>query len=167
MIIQSDSVLLNARRALLARLHDGNLGTLENTLKDLSKFSIPDKTIVCLASDNDTDIGVCIIDKGGHLGVYVKPECRGRKIGEQLVRNTLQKAKRTEQTCYASPGPKEYESLQFWKRLGIFVDEEESTVLHGSTDGYPCYSINSLRDGLRFSLRAQGFSAKHFLWNFF
>jgi GNAT superfamily N-acetyltransferase len=167
MIIQSDSVHLNARRALVAGLHAGELGTFESILKDLSKYSKKDKTVVCLATINTIDVGVCVMDGEGHIGIFVKPEYRGNRIGEKLVHATLEKSKRTHLTCYASIGNKEHESMQFWKRLNIFVDEHQSADLHGNTDGYPHYSINALRDSLRFSLIAQGFPSRHYLWNYF
>jgi GNAT superfamily N-acetyltransferase len=168
--IQSESSKLNAQRALDAKLHMGKSGVLLPMLQIAAKKSNKTPTI-SIATVEKEDIGVCLINRKGHLSVYVKPDYRGKGIGEELVNKTLDAVKRNKQTCYASVGANERKSMRFWNRMGIFVCFEEVRFGRIPYRDYGKFDMGKLRklfrDHLRSSLKKQGFTSDHFLWRYY
>lgn len=162
--VQANDARDNVIRAKLARLHAGLDGTLISTLENLARQGNQIKATVSIATNiNDVDVGVCVIEECGLIGTYVKPNYRGNKIGEQLVKIAMEKSGRTVNTCYAFEGIEQEKSFKFYKRLGIFVDGH--CTLYKTP--FDLKSQNSLTDKLRLQLTDQNFDNNHFLWNYF
>lgn len=168
--IQCDSILDNTKRALTNKLHEGNLGTLQNTLNNLVRQPNVSRTAVAIATvDHDgykKDIGVCVIEISGFIGTYVKPDYRGNQIGEKLVTTVLNATQRNNNTCFAKPGIDEAASLRFYNKLGIFVDEFDTILEKMSIKQLDRQTIRLFRDGLRASLMSQNHGSKHYMWNY-
>jgi GNAT superfamily N-acetyltransferase len=161
--IQADDPIYNAGRALVASLHNGYDGELNTVLSDIVHEKEKSKSTVAIATNGrGNDIGVCVIESSGAIGTYVKPEYRGCKIGEKLVRAAMTKSGRDANNCYAFLGIDSHKSFQFYSSLGIFVDEELVTrEICGSSKEAQLW-----RDILRLHLKKQSLASRHFLWNY-
>lgn len=114
-----------ARIALKNKLHEGNNGYLEETLKSfLKKPSF--QSNVFIAYIGVKAIGVLTIDNDCVCSIFVKPEYRNKGVGGLLITEAINRTGIPKEALRAWHGNDVSKSDSFWKKNGIATPQSGS-----------------------------------------